>query len=98
MQVELTQKANDELKRVMESREDKKPLRIYIAGYGWGGPSFGLALDEHKEGDASVEIGDYTFLIEEDLTESFNSFTVDYSDSWLRRGFSVTPDRGGASC
>ena len=34
MQIELTQKANDELKRVMESREDKKPLRNYIAGYG----------------------------------------------------------------
>mgnify|MGYP000890053376 FL=1 len=34
MKVDLTQKANDELKKVMESRKDKKPLRIYIAGYG----------------------------------------------------------------
>lgn len=98
MKIDLTQKAHDELKKLMESRKDKKALRIYIAGYGWGGPSFGLALDELKEGDASIEVGDYTFLIEKDLTESFNAFTIDYSDSWLRRGFSVIPDREGASC
>ena len=98
MKVDVTPNAQEQLKKVMESRENRKPLRIYIANYGWGGPSFGLALDELKEGDASVEVGDYTFLIEEDLTESFNAFTIDYSDSWLRRGFSVTPDRGGSSC
>lgn len=98
MKVDLTDKAHEELKKVMESRKDKKALRIYIAGYGWGGPSFGLALDELKDGDASTEIGDYTFLVEEDLVESFNAFTIDYSDNWLRRGFSVTPDGGAASC
>lgn len=98
MKIDLTEKAKDELEKVMESRKEKKPLRIYIAGYGWGGPSFGLALDEHKEGDASMDVGDYTFLIEEDLTESFGSFTIDYSDSWLRRGFSVIPDGRAGSC
>ncbi len=61
MKIELTETAQEELKKVLESRKDNKPLRIYIAGYGWGGPSFGLALDEPKEGDASVNIGEYTF-------------------------------------
>ena len=98
MKIDLTEKAHEELKKVMESRKDKKPLRIYIAGYGWGGPSFGLALDELKKGDVSTDIDDFTFLLEEDLLESFSAFTIDYSDSWLRRGFSVIPDRGGASC
>ncbi|NLJ98516.1 MAG: hypothetical protein GX320_04515 [Tissierellia bacterium] len=45
-----------------------------------------------------MDVGDYTFLIEEDLTESFGSFTIDYSDSWLRRGFSVIPDGRAGSC
>ena len=98
MKVKLTQMAQQELKKTMESRKDDKPLRIYIAGYGWGGPSFGLALDEFKEGDASVNVGEYTFLIENDLTESFGSFTIDYSDNWLRKGFTVIPDRGASSC
>lgn len=98
MKVEITELAQNELKKVMESRKDKKPLRIYIAGYGWGGPSFGLALDELKEGDASVNVGEYTFLIEDYLTESFGSFTIDYSDNWLRKGFTIIPDRGTSSC
>ena len=34
MKIDLTQKAHDELKKLMESRKDKKALRIYIAGYG----------------------------------------------------------------
>ncbi len=34
MKIDLTEKAKDELEKVMESRKEKKPLRIYIAGYG----------------------------------------------------------------
>lgn len=98
VKIDLTEKAHEELKKVMESKKDNKPLRIYIAGHGWGGPSFGLALDELKEGDTKTEVYDFTFLTEKDLTENFGAFTIDYSDNWLRRGFSVMPDRGGASC
>ena len=98
MVIDLTKRASEELKKILESKKINKPLRIYIAGYGWGGPSFGLALDEFKEGDASVNVGEYTFLIENDLTESFGSFTIDYSDNWLRKGFTVIPDRGASSC
>ncbi len=34
MKIDLTEKAHEELKRVMENRKDSKPLRIYVAGYG----------------------------------------------------------------
>lgn len=34
MKIEVTPKAKEELNRVLESREDNKPLRIYIASYG----------------------------------------------------------------
>ena len=98
MKIDLTNKAKVELENLMKSREDKKPLRIYIASFGWGGPEFGLALDELKEGDLKTEINDFTFLIEENLVESFSAFTIDYSNNWLRRGFNVIPDRGGSTC
>ena len=98
MKIDLTNKAQQELTKILEAKKTEKPLRIYIAGYGWGGPSFGLALDEPKDGDDKTQVGDFTFVLEEGLTESFNKFTIDYSDNWLRRGFSVVPDGGGASC
>lgn len=98
MKVDVTERAQEELKKVIKSKDTGKPLRIYIAAFGWGGPSFGLALDELKEGDAKAEVGEYTFLLEEDLVDSFGAFTIDYNDNWLRKGFTVIPDRGGSSC
>jgi len=57
-----------------------------------------LALDELKEGDEKVEVGEYTFLIEDYLAENFSSFTIDYSNNWLRKGFTVIPDGRVSSC
>lgn len=99
MNINITEKAQKELKKIMEeNKENKKLLRIYIAGYGWGGPSFGLALDELKDRDKKVEVGGFTFLIEKDLADTFKGFTIDYSDNWLRRGFSIIPKKGGSHC
>lgn len=99
MNINITEKAKEELRKVLEeNKQNKKSLRIYIAGYGWGGPSFGLALDELKSRDKKVEVGDFTFLIEKDLADNFKGFTIDYSDNWLRRGFSVIPKKGGSTC
>lgn len=98
MVIDLTNKAAEELEKVLSSKETDKLLRLYIAGYGWGGPTFGLALDAPKDGDVKKESGKYSFLVEEGLAENYGKFTIDYSDNWLRRGFTVIPDRGGASC
>ena len=98
MKVDVTERAQEELKKVIQSKDVDKDLRIYIAAFGWGGPSFGLALDELKEGDAKTEVGDFTFLLEEELVDNFGAFTIDDSDNWLRKGFSVVPDRGGSTC
>ena len=91
MIIDITQKASEELTKVIESKQTDKPLRIYVAGYGWGGPSFGIALDEHKDGDLEMSVGDFTFLIEEGLEEN-------YGNDWLRRGFTVIPDRASGGC
>ena len=92
MKINLTNKAKEELIKIRKEKQTDKPLRIYIAGYGWGGPSFGIALDEHKDGDLVTQIDDLTFLLEKDFAESFDIFTVDYNDGFLRKGFTVLPN------
>lgn len=98
MIIDITDTAKAELKNVIERKKTDKPLRIFVAGYGWGGPSFGLALDELKTGDEQIQVDNFTFLVEDALHENYGKFTVDYSNDWLRRGFTIIPDRGGASC
>lgn len=92
MVIDLTKRASEELKKILESKKINKPLRIYIAGYGWGGPTFGIALDEHKEGDIETKVDGFVFLTDEMLQENFQKFTIDYNDSWIRKGFTVIPD------
>jgi hypothetical protein len=45
-----------------------------------------------------MSVGDFKFLIEEGLEDNYGKFTVDYSDDWLRRGFTVIPDRATGGC
>lgn len=92
MVIDLTEKAKEELIKIREEKETEKPLRIYVAGFGWGGPSFGIALDEQNDEDIVTDVDGITFLIEKDFGESFSKFTVDYSDSLLRKGFVILPD------
>ena len=98
MKIDITSTAKTELQKIISSKKTEKPLRIYITSYGWGGPSFGLALDESKDGDEKIKVDEFNFVIESELSNNYGKFTVDYSDNWLRRGFNVTPDRAGGGC
>lgn len=99
MNINITEKAQIELDKVISKSDvTDKGLRIYIAGFGWGGPSFGLALDEQKDTDISVKAENIDFIIDEALTETYGGFKIDYTNDWLRKGFFITADRGGSSC
>jgi len=99
MKIEITSPAKDELAKVVANKKNEsKLLRIYIAGYGWGGPTFGLALDELKDEDMEFDVEDFKFVMEDLIVENYGNFTVDFSDNWLRRGFSVYPDGVASSC
>lgn len=73
-------------------------MRILVKGYGWGGPVFGIALEEQREHDKVVEYENLKFVVEEELVEIFGGFFIDYANSWFRKGFLIRPQRGGSSC
>ena len=99
MKIDVTQRAQDELKKILEKKNsDGKILRLYIAGFGWGGPSFGLALDEQKENDVKHVVENLEFVVDTELTQQYNDFRIDYSDNWLRKGFSIYANGSSGSC
>lgn len=49
----------------------------------------GLVLDEQKESDKVFEEVGIKFIVGEDL-DQFEGFDVDYSNSFLRKGFTVS--------
>lgn len=101
MKVHATPAAIDELKKIMEQKDAlNQTLRLYVSGFGWSGPRFGIALDEQTDEDHVDETQEVTFIVSKELIDQFGEFRVDFSDNWLRKGFVVEPANyaGGGSC
>lgn len=99
MNINITDKAKEMIKKTLNDKKINDPvIRIYIAGIGWGGPSFGIALDEQKENDLVVEDDGINYVVEDDLVSKYGGFSVDYSTNWLHKGFTVKPSYGGSNC
>jgi len=61
----------------------------------------GLALDESKESDLKVVEGELTFLVDPDLMQKCGDIKVDFVESGMRSGFSISsriPVSGGGGC
>ena len=82
------------IRDVLEKQPDKPSnIRVYIAGMGWGGPSFGLGLDQVKEDDIVEVIDGINFLMEKYIQETFGQIEV----RWNGYSYAVGPVRGGGS-
>lgn len=93
MDIKITNTAAEELGKI---NADK--LRIFVQGYGWSGPYFGMAQDEPQDGDVMVEKDGMTFAIEGEVAEIVNFFEIDYTKGWLRKGFAVYANGSRGSC
>ena len=84
---------------VKTSNPDAQMLRISFAGYGWGGPKLGLALDEQKkEDDLMISDNDVKVVYPKEL-ESYvdtENLTLDYEDKWYNKGFQLSGNNSGS--
>jgi len=72
---------------------------VYISGVGWGGPNFGLALDEStREEDTIFTAGEVKFAVDKGTEPHLCGAVLDYSRSWLGGGFTIMAPRCGTSC
>ena len=73
---------------------DRTMLRVVFEGFGWGGPSLQLTLDELKnEEDVIVESQGIKVIYKADLESYLSSSLIDYSNRWFERGFHISGAR-----
>ena len=95
----VTQPASAQLKAVLMQQEKKDLfIRIYIKGLGWGGPQFGLALEEsvQEERDSTKEVDEVPFVFEKRAAHYLNGKILDFTP----QGFTIKdemPGMGGCS-
>jgi iron-sulfur cluster assembly protein len=87
-------------KQLKDKDRENALLRIFVKGFGWGGPTFGIALEGSKDDtkDHYEEINGLKLIVEKDILNQFHNFHIDYSDGWFSRGFRISAGMGGSSC
>lgn len=80
-------------------KRNKTAVRLSIKGFGWGGPTFGVVLDEQNENDDSVEVDGIKFIAEKDISFVFDNVKVIHRKGLFGDFFDVyNPDSAGGSC
>lgn len=95
--INVTEAAAEKFNEVMQKAENPENLmlRVSFGGYGWGGPSFQLALDELKgKDDTVIESQGIKVIYASNLEDYLKETVIDYSNSWFSRGFTI---RGGST-
>jgi len=86
----ITDEAKAELQNVLEQNPGKS-LRLVMAGFGCGGPSLGLTLDESNDDDTQQNINDIDVLLDPQVVR----FADDQVIHFVQDGFTITPKDGG---
>ena len=96
---EVSEKAQDVIKQMLESKQETLPIRLAYSEGGWAGPSLGMSLDEAKEEDKVFEKGGVTYVINEQLFELAKPINIDFVATPRGSGFAINSNvSGGGSC
>lgn len=96
MNIKVTSEAIEQLRNRYNNTD--RAFRVMINGFGWGGPVFGIVLDEQLEDDHLEEKEGIKFVVNTDILNQFGTFTIDYMSNFFRKGFVVSSSYGGSTC
>lgn len=99
--ITLTERAATELKELMTSQDKaSSALRVWVAGGGCSGLSYGMALDENEpEADDKVFEQDGVKLFVDSLSLGYmEGASVDYVDDVLGGGFKIENPNATSTC
>lgn len=101
MAITLTDRAAAELKDLIVSQE--KPgaaLRVWVAGGGCSGLSYGMALDdgEPEEGDQIFDTDGLKIYVDGLSLQYMTGSTVDYVEDMMGGGFKIENPNATSSC
>lgn len=101
MPITLTERAACELKELMVSQQKTNAaLRIWVAGGGCSGLSYGMALDdgEPEDGDNIFENDGLKIYVDGLSLQYMEGASVDYVDDMMGGGFKIENPNAVSSC
>jgi iron-sulfur cluster assembly protein len=101
MAITLTTRAAQELRELIQSEnKEKAALRVWVAGGGCSGLTYGMALDENapEDGDQQFEHEGVRILIDGLSLQYMDGSQVDYVDDAMGGGFKIENPNAINSC
>ena len=96
---EVSDKAGEMMTQYFQDKDEDPYVRIILNEGGWAGPALGMVLDEPRDDDEIVKKNGNTFMISKELLEKVQPISVDYIDSEMGSGYtissSLSSDGGG---
>ena len=77
MILKITDSARDLLKKILQEK-NTGGIRVFFAGFGWGGPQIGLALDEPEADDIIETINEIQVAIDPEIKPHTESMILDH--------------------
>lgn len=97
MNVIIDDTTKEALKQNLEKR-NKDAVRLAIKGFGWGGPTFGVVLDEQTENDDIIEIDGIKIVAEKDISFVFDNVKLIHRKGIFGDFFDLYNPGGSSSC
>ena len=92
--LKITTAAQKEFNDYFKGKEIK-PVRIFLANQGCGGPSIGLAIDESQKDDIFYNIGSVKYIVNKELMSDARPIEIDYKEG----SFAITSNLNlGGGC
>ena len=98
--INLTPVAADKLKNIMSDKGlDNHVLRVFVAGGGCSGLSYGMTFAEGSEpGDQVFEVNGVKVIVDPASFSYLDGATVDYVDSLMGGGFRIENPNAVQTC
>lgn len=84
------------------NKKEKEAVRIFVKGYGWSGPSFGVALDKQNEDDDVFEADGFNIVAEKEISFLFEDSYIRSKKGLLGDSYTVSingeSDNSGCGC
>jgi iron-sulfur cluster assembly protein len=96
----ISPKAQDELKKAIESREEgPQTVRVMVQSRcGCGSAHFAMGFDDPEEEDNQIDVGGVTLLVDPDSAPFLDNAEMDYSDDLMGKGFLINAPGAGGGC
>ena len=100
MNITVTPRAADELKKALGTREEgPDTIRVMVASQcGCGNAHFAMGFDDPEQDDNRIDLGGVTLLVDPNSAPFLEGAEMDYSDDLMGQGFRINAASGGCGC